>query len=68
MSDVVISAFANYSLEPMDHFPDVLRGIARSLRPGASSLMSVVTHRFLEWAARPCLMDAVGEGHARRMP
>ena len=55
------SAFANCSLEHMDHLPEVLRSISRSVCPGASFLLSVVTDRFLEWAALPCLMAALGE-------
>lgn len=55
------SAFANCSLEHMDHLPEVLRGISCGLRPGAPFLLSVVTDRFLAWAALPRLVEALGE-------
>jgi SAM-dependent methyltransferase len=55
------AAFANCSLEHMDHLPLVLRRIARSLRPGGPFLLSVVTDRFLEWAVVPQLARCLGE-------
>jgi SAM-dependent methyltransferase len=59
------SAFANCSLEHMDRLPDVLRGIAASLRPGGTFLFSVVTDRFLEWAPLPLILRAAGaDDHA----
>jgi SAM-dependent methyltransferase len=54
-------AFANCSLEHMDHLPRVLRRVQASLRPGAPFLLSVVTQHFLEWATLPKLVAAVGE-------
>jgi SAM-dependent methyltransferase len=55
------SAFANCSLEHMDYLSEVLRSISEGLRPGAPFLLSVVTDRFLEWAALPRLVGALGE-------
>jgi SAM-dependent methyltransferase len=55
------SAFANCSLEHMDHLPEVLSSICRSLRPEGLFLLSVVTDKFLEWAALPLLVDRIGE-------
>jgi SAM-dependent methyltransferase len=55
------SAFANCSLEHMDHLPDVLRGIRASLEDDGRFLFSVVTDRFLDWAPLPLLLDAAGE-------
>lgn len=55
------SAFANCSLEHMDHLPEVLRNISGGLRRGAPFLLSIVTDRFLEWAALPRLIEAIGE-------
>lgn len=55
------SAFANCSLEHMDQLPDVLASIYRSLRPRGSFLFSAVTDRFLEWAALPLFVSALGE-------
>ena len=60
------SAFANCSLEHMDHLSEVLRGISGGLRPGAPFLLSVVTDRFLEWTALPGLIGAVGEAARAR--
>jgi SAM-dependent methyltransferase len=62
------SAFANCSLEHMDHLPEVLASISRSVRAGSPFLLSVVTDKFLEWAALPLLMDALGRPeHAQRL-
>jgi SAM-dependent methyltransferase len=61
LPETFASAFANCSLEHMDHLPEVLRGIACGLRPGAPFLLSVVTDRFLEWATLPRLVEALGE-------
>ncbi len=55
------AAFANCSLEHMDHLPDVLERVCRSLRPGAPFLLSVVTEHFLEWAPLAPLVAEVGE-------
>lgn len=55
------SAFANCSLEHMNHLPEVLSSICRSLRPEGLFLLSVVTDKFLEWAALPLLVDRIGE-------
>jgi SAM-dependent methyltransferase len=54
------AAFANCSLEHMDHLEAVLEAVAASLRPGAPFLMSVVTERFIEWAALTKLLAEVG--------
>jgi SAM-dependent methyltransferase len=54
------SAFANCSLEHMDHLQDVLRGIRESLHAGGTFLFSVVTDRFVEWAPLPLILRAVG--------
>jgi SAM-dependent methyltransferase len=54
------SAFANCSIEHMDHLPEVLAGIRRSLRPGATFLLSVVTDKFNEWATLPLLIERMG--------
>src|SRR5581483_5299308 len=58
------SAFANCSLEHMDDVDAVLTGIAGSLRPGASFLLSVVTDRFVEWDTLPALVAAAAGAHA----
>jgi len=55
------SAFANCSLEHMDHLGHVLDRICRSLRPGAPFLLSVVTELFLEWTVLSRLLAEVGE-------
>lgn len=60
------SAFANCSLEHMDHLSEVLNRICRSLRPSGSFLVGVVTDKFLEWAMLPLLMDYVGEAACAR--
>ncbi len=57
--DSFASAFANCSLEHMDHLPEVLAGISRSLRVGSPFLLSVVTDKFLEWGTLPLLMDGL---------
>jgi len=49
------SAFANCSLEHMDHLPDVLRSVYRSLRPGSPFWLSVVTDKIIEWQTLPLL-------------
>jgi hypothetical protein len=51
----------------MDYLPAVLQAISRALRPGAPFLLSVVTDRFLEWAALPQLAAAIGEPARARM-
>lgn len=55
------SAFANCSLEHMDDLPQVLRGVARCIRPGGTFLMSVVTDKWLEWSTLPWLVNMAGE-------
>lgn len=55
------SAFANCSLEHMDRLPEVLAGIQRSLRPGGTFLLSVVTDKWIDWATLPLLVEKVGE-------
>lgn len=55
------SAFANCSLEHMDHLPRVLRGIRTSLKPGAPFLCSVVTDRFVQWSPLPMVLAAAGD-------
>lgn len=54
------SAFANCSLEHMDHLPTVLRGVRTSLKPGAPFLCSVVTDRFTQWSPLPLVIEAAG--------
>jgi len=54
------SAFANCSLEHMDHLAAVLRGIHDSLRPKAPLLCSVVTDRFTTWSPLPLVLEAAG--------
>src|SRR5207249_1938813 len=55
------SAFANCSLEHMSQLPEVLAGIHRSLRPGGTFLLSVVTDKWIDWAALPLLLEQLGE-------
>jgi len=55
------SAFANCSLEHMDHLPKVLAGVQRVLRPGGVFLLSVVTDKFLEWTTLPMLLEWMSE-------
>ena len=55
------SAFANCSLEHMDHLTEVLAEISRCLCPGGTFLLSVVTDKFLEWMTLPLLIGSVGE-------
>jgi ubiquinone/menaquinone biosynthesis C-methylase UbiE len=55
------SVFANCSLEHMDRLPEVLSSIYRSLQPGGYFLCSVVTDKFVEWAALPLLVQYIGE-------
>ena len=42
------SAFANCSIEHMDHLPEVLTSIRRTLRTGALFLLNMVTDKFNE--------------------
>lgn len=60
------SAFANCSLEHMDHLPRVLRGVHASLRPGAPFLCSVVTDRFVQWSPLPVILAAAGAADRAR--
>jgi SAM-dependent methyltransferase len=53
------SAFANCSLEHMDHLPEVLSSVFRSLRPGGVFLLSVVTQNLLEWISLPHLIEII---------
>ncbi len=55
------SAFANCSLEHMDHLDDVLQSILVSLKPGGMFLLSVVTDKFVQWASLPQLIRLVGD-------
>lgn len=54
------SAFANCSLEHMDHLPQVLNSIYNSLRPGGIFLCSVVTDKWHTWATLPLLLESLG--------
>lgn len=60
-SERFASAFANCSLEHMDHLSEVLDNIFRSLSPGGIFLSSVVTEKFIEWASLPLLMNHMGQ-------
>lgn len=55
------SAFANCSLEHMDHLDAVLAGIARNLQSQSPFLLSVVTEKFVEWRALPALVDQLDD-------
>jgi SAM-dependent methyltransferase len=55
------SAFANCSLEHMDHLSEVLACIREAVRVGGFFLLSVVTEKFVEWAALPLLANLIGE-------
>ncbi|HYE37784.1 class I SAM-dependent methyltransferase [Methylocaldum sp.] len=55
------SAFANCSLEHMDHLSEVLNGIFCCLRPGGQLLLSVVTDKLIEWSALPTLIHEMGD-------
>lgn len=59
-AEVFASAFANCSLEHMDHLDAVLTGVARALRPGGTFLLSVVTNEFVSWAPLSKLLSACG--------
>ena len=50
------SAFANCSLEHMDHLTEVLEKIHHCLRPGGVFVLSVVTEKFIEWSTLPLLI------------
>jgi SAM-dependent methyltransferase len=60
------SAFANCSLEHMDHRPEVLSSICRILHHGGFFLFSVVTDKFLEWATLPLLIDWISKPERAR--
>lgn len=53
-------AFANCSLEHMDHLDAVLREICRCVKPGGMLICSVVTNRFVEWAMLSKLVRMAG--------
>ncbi len=55
------SAFANCSLEHMDHLPGALREIARCLCSEGEFLLSVVTDKLLQWTMLPSILEIVGE-------
>jgi SAM-dependent methyltransferase len=55
------SAFANCSLEHMDDLTEVLRHIARCLRPGGKFVFSVVTSELLDWTMLPLLLRIMRE-------
>jgi len=62
------SAFANCSLEHMDHLSEVLRNTSENLHPGGTFLLSVVTDKFVEWATLPLLIATSGDlGRARSL-
>lgn len=58
-SESFSSAFANCSLEHMDHIEDVFRNIWRVLRPGGEFLLSVTTDKFVEWGLLPLIVEAM---------
>ena len=60
-SNSFASAFANCSLEHMDHVSDILTNISRCLRSRGIFLLSIVTTKLLEWATLPLLLRVVGE-------
>jgi SAM-dependent methyltransferase len=60
-NETFASAFANCSLEHMDYLSNVLEDIYRSLRPGASFLLSVVTDSLIEWNALPLAIARLGD-------
>ncbi|MDK4741312.1 class I SAM-dependent methyltransferase [Rhizobium sp. CNPSo 3464] len=53
-------AFANCSLEHMDHLGAVLAEIERCLKPGGTLSCSVVTNRFVEWSLLPAMVSEAG--------
>lgn len=53
-------AFANCSLEHMDHLDGVLSEISRCLKPGGTLSCSVVTNRFVEWSLLPAMVSEAG--------
>lgn len=58
----VASAFANCSLEHMDHIDAVLADVHRVLVPGGTFLFSVVTDHFVTRAPLQWLLDRAGAG------
>ncbi|PZA09403.1 hypothetical protein DNX69_25240 [Rhodopseudomonas palustris] len=54
------NAFANCSLEHMDHIEGVLRDIFRCLKKGGTLSCSVVSNRFEEWSLLPFLIKEAG--------
>lgn len=59
-SGIFGSAFANCALEHMDRLDNVLSEICRSLRPGGTFLLSVVTDKLIEWSALPQIASLLG--------
>jgi len=55
------SAFANCSLEHMDHLTEVLEQIHNCLRPDAVFVLSVVTEKMVEWSTLPLLIASAGD-------
>ena len=60
------SAFANCSLEHMDHLDRVLGELARVVRPGGGLLCSVVTDEFVQWAPLKLLLSSCGAAEVGR--
>lgn len=54
------SAFANCALEHMDNLDSVLASIFRTVKPGGTFIMSVVTDKFLAWTSLPLLLERLG--------
>jgi SAM-dependent methyltransferase len=53
-------AFANCSLEHMDHLDAVLSEVSRCIKPSGTLICSVVTNRFVEWAMLSKLVRLAG--------
>ncbi|MGH2568235.1 MAG: class I SAM-dependent methyltransferase, partial [Bacteroidota bacterium] len=51
------SAFANCSLEHMDHLAEVLSSVHRCLKKGGLFVLSVVTDNFIEWSTLPLFVS-----------
>ena len=65
--DNFASAFANCSLEHMDHLTEVISELFRCLRPGGHLLASVVTEKFVEWGVLPWLLEVTGNREAGQL-